>query len=108
MFIGIDLGTSEVKVVLVDEGDRIVASASRSLAISRPRPGWSEQDPNAWWDATEQALDELADARGHELRAVEAIGLSGQMHGAVLLGDGDRVLRPAMLWNDSRAAAECA
>jgi xylulokinase len=108
MLVGIDLGTSEVKVVLVDESDTVVASASRMLAISRPRPGWSEQDPEAWWLATEDALDELAAVRHREVQAVQAIGLSGQMHGAVLLDKSDQVLRPAILWNDSRAIAECA
>src|ERR1043165_3835073 len=107
MNIGIDVGTSEVKVVLVDEADRIVASASRRLSISRPRPTWSEQDPGSWWAAAAEALDELAATAPRPMSAVRSIGLSGQMHGAVLLADDDRALRPAILWNDGRSAAEC-
>jgi xylulokinase len=107
MNIGIDVGTSEVKVVLVDEADRIVASASRRLSISRPRPTWSEQDPESWWAAAAEALDELAATAPRPMSAVRSIGLSGQMHGAVLLADDDRALRPAILWNDGRSAAEC-
>jgi len=108
MYCGIDLGTSSLKVVLIDEDDRLVASAARPLALKRPHPGWSEQDPAAWWSACTAALDELKEAAPAALAAVRGIGLSGQMHGAVLLDAADRVLRPAILWNDGRAMAECA
>lgn len=107
MFIGIDLGTSEVKVLLLDRDQRIVATAREPLAVSRPHPLWSEQAPQEWWDATCRALDGLAAAQPAALRAVEAIGLSGQMHGAVVVDAHDRVLRPAILWNDGRSGAEC-
>ncbi|MFY0584128.1 FGGY family carbohydrate kinase [Cystobacter fuscus] len=107
MFIGIDLGTSEVKVLLLDRDQRIVATAREPLAVSRPHPLWSEQAPLEWWDATCRALDGLAAAQPAALRAVEAIGLSGQMHGAVVVDAHDRVLRPAILWNDGRSGAEC-
>ena len=103
MFIGIDLGTSSVKAVLIDDGERLLATESRPLAISRPRPGWSEQAPDDWWQATVAAIDALAAARPAEVAATRGIGLSGQMHGAVLLDRGDRVLRPAILWNDGRS-----
>lgn len=108
MFLGIDLGTSAVKVVLVDDRQAIIGEASVPLTVSRPRPLWSEQDPAAWHTATAQALDALRQAHRASLAAVRGIGLAGQMHGAILLDAADRVLRPAILWNDGRSAAECA
>jgi len=107
MFLGIDIGTSGVKAVLLDEADRIVASAARPLEVSRPRPGWSEQDPEDWVTATFGAIDALAAQHKDALARVTGIGLSGQMHGATLLGEDGRVLRPCILWNDGRSAAEC-
>ena len=108
MYLGIDLGTSGLKCVLVDADQQVVAEAAAGLALQRPRPGWSEQDPDAWWRATCEALAHVRLRHGEELRAVRAIGLSGQMHGATLLDAGDRVLRPAILWNDARSAPQCA
>lgn len=107
MYLGIDLGTSSVKAVLMDDRDRIVAEASSSLTVQRPAFGWSEQDPAAWWVATLAAIDSLKRQAPAPLAATSGIGLSGQMHGAVLLGRDHAVLRPAMLWNDGRSAAEC-
>ncbi|MBB5190478.1 xylulokinase [Silvimonas terrae] len=107
MYLGIDLGTSEVKVVLLDSRNNIVASAGTTLTVSRPHPRWSEQDPAAWWDATVDAIDKLRAAHPAQFAEVRAIGLSGQMHGAVVLDAADQVLRPAILWNDMRAADEC-
>jgi xylulokinase len=108
MFLGIDLGTSSVKALLIDDGDRVVAEASVALTVQRPHPLWSEQDPARWWEATTEAIDAIRAAAPDALASVSGIGLSGQMHGAVLLGDDHRVLRPAILWNDGRSAAECA
>ncbi len=107
MFLGIDLGTSSVKAVLVDDADAVLAEASAPLTVSRPHPNWSEQDPADWWQATLQALDALRAELPAALAATRGIGLSGQMHGAVLLGADHRVLRPCILWNDGRSAAEC-
>jgi xylulokinase len=107
LFIGIDAGTSSVKAVLVDDGERILASASAHLEVQRPHPAWSEQDADGWLAATDRVLDELAAAYPAEMAAVDGIGLSGQMHGATLLGADDKPLRPAILWNDGRSAAEC-
>jgi len=105
MFLGLDLGTSSLKALLIDSEDRILAQASVSLEVQVPRPSWSEQHPQAWWDACQQAVLALpADLR----REVRGIGLSGQMHGAVLLDGADQVLRPAILWNDGRSLAQCA
>jgi xylulokinase len=108
MYLGIDLGTSGVKALLIDGEQRPVASATASLAVSRPHEGWSEQDPADWISAAGQALDTLKRSHGAELAAVRGIGLSGQMHGATLLGDDDRVLRPCVLWNDTRSHAQAA
>ena len=108
MFIGIDIGTTSVKSVLVEEDGHVVATATAPLALSRPHPGWSEQDPEAWWAAVSKTLDDLHAAQPRRMGDVVAIGLSGQMHGATLLDGADEVLRPAILWNDGRAGAECA
>ncbi len=108
MFLGLDFGTSGVKALLVDGGERIIGSATAPLAVSRPAPGHSEQDPAAWWEAMRQVVGALQQAHPAELAATQGIGLSGQMHGAVLLDEAGAVLRPAILWNDVRAAAECA
>ena len=108
MFLGLDYGTSAVKALLVDGGQRVVGSASVALAVSRPAPGHSEQDPEAWWQATLDAVAALRRDHAAALAAVQGIGLSGQMHGAVLLDAAGAVLRPAILWNDVRSAAECA
>ena len=105
MYIGIDLGTSGVKVVLLDENQQILATTQQAIPISRPQPLWSEQNPDDWWYATNLAM--LALAQQQDLSAVKAIGLTGQMHGATLLDKQDHILRPAILWNDGRSAAEC-
>ena len=105
MFIGIDLGTSGIKVVLVDAHSNVLASQTEKLSVSRPKPLWSEQDPEAWWQALDSAMQALS--KDHPLRDVKAIGLSGQMHGATLLDKESRVLRPAILWNDGRSAEQC-
>ena len=107
MFLGIDLGTSAVKALLLDEADAVLGEASAPLDVSRPRPLWSEQDPEAWWRAADTAVRTLAAERSGGLRGLRAIGLSGQMHGATLLDETGRPLRPAILWNDGRSAAEC-
>jgi xylulokinase len=105
MYLGIDIGTSSVKAILMDEGGVVVEQASAPLTVSRPHPLWSEQDPADWWAATQKAVCALD---GKRRAAVMAIGLSGQMHGATLLGADDHVLCPAILWNDGRSAAQCA
>ncbi len=106
MYLGIDIGTSAVKTVLIDAGQAPVASASAPLRLSRPMPGWSEQHPDDWAAAVEACLDRLAAERPAELAALKGIGLSGQMHGASLVGRDGKPLRPAILWNDGRAAEE--
>ncbi|AXQ94985.1 xylulokinase [Cereibacter azotoformans] len=103
MYIGLDLGTSGLKGILIDEGQRVLAEASAPLTVSRPHEGWSEQSPADWIAAAEAVMDQLA-AQG--LAGVKGIGLSGQMHGATLLDGSDEVLRPCILWNDTRSHAE--
>lgn len=104
--LGIDLGTSELKAILMDVDGSVLAHAGVRLSVSRRHSGWSEQAPEDWWQACLQALAQL---REHAAFArVACIGLSGQMHGAVLLGKDDRVLYPAILWDDARAVAQAA
>lgn len=108
MYLGLDLGTSGVKALLIDGDRKAVASGHGPLDVSRPHPGWSEQDPAHWLKACEQAVGELKASHPKELAAVRGIGLSGQMHGATLLDRADHVLRPCILWNDTRSHAEAA
>lgn len=108
MYLGIDLGTSAVKTILVDDAQRVVASRSHNLTIDSPRAGWAEQDPGAWIAAVFATLDALKADHAGALAEVDGIGLSGQMHGPVLLDAGMTPLRSCILWNDGRAAAECA
>jgi xylulokinase len=107
VFIGIDIGTSEVKALLLDDSQRILATGGAALALSRPHPGHSEQHPADWWLATQSALFALRRQQPGAYASVRALGLSGQMHGATLLDGANRVLRPAILWNDVRAADDC-
>ena len=108
MYLGIDLGTSELKALVIDENNGVVATHSAPLTIQRPKPHWSEQSPESWWEATEYLIATLREKCGHHWQAIKAIGLSGQMHGAVLLDAAGEPLRPAILWNDTRCAQECA
>ena len=107
-YLGIDVGTSAIKAVLVDEAQAVLAEAAVPLDVQRPHPLWSEQDPEAWWRAVEDATAHLRRDAPEAFGDVRAIGLSGQMHGAVLLGGDDRPLHPAILWNDGRSHAEAA
>jgi xylulokinase len=101
--VGLDVGTTGVKAIAISPDGEIQAVSSRAYGLQMPRPGWAEQDPEDWWRATESALAEVSAGR-----EVAGIGLSGQMHGLVVLDDAGRVIRPAILWNDQRTAAECA
>lgn len=107
MYLGIDIGTSELKALLIDGDGAIVASAHAALTVQRPHPHWAEQDPQAWWQACGRVVTELRQQHPQQWAAIRAIGLSGQMHGAVLLDNEGNVLRPCILWNDTRSAAEC-
>ncbi|MCA3574690.1 MAG: xylulokinase [Aestuariivirga sp.] len=107
MYLGLDFGTSSVKGVLIDAKQKIIATASAPLKVSRPHPGWSEQNPEDWWKACNIVVKTLGKMKPKAVAAVEGIGLSGQQHGATLLGKDDKVLRPAILWNDARSFREC-
>jgi xylulokinase len=104
LYLGVDIGTSGVKALLLDERGVIAAQATEALQVDRPAPGFSEQDPDSWWTATLRAVRALPSS---QRALVQGIGLSGQMHGATLLDSKDRPLRPAILWNDGRSAEEC-
>ncbi len=104
MFLGIDVGTSGVKAVLMDPEGDVVAQATAPLSVSRPYPLWSEQEPEDWWQAANAAVLSLPQS---DRNRVEAVGLSGQMHGATLLDESDDPIRPAILWNDGRSHGQC-
>ena len=107
MYLGLDAGTSEIKGVVIDENGSLLASAGEPLTVQRPHPHWSEQDPAQWWQATQQVISRLRNKIGDRWSLIKSMGLSGQMHGAVLLNRDGKVLRPAILWNDTRSAEEC-
>ncbi|EHH68419.1 xylulokinase [Gluconobacter morbifer] len=107
MFLGIDVGTSGIKVLLVDETQKEVGSHTEFLKVSRPHSGWSEQNPADWWNAACTAIDALQQKHPRQIGSVKGIGLSGQQHGAVLLDRHGKVLRPCILWNDTRSETEC-
>lgn len=105
-YLGIDVGTSAVKAIVVDGRQAVLAETDVPLQISRPQELWSEQDPEAWWQAVQAAIGQIRAQAPSALADIRGIGLSGQMHGAVLLGDRDQPLRPAILWNDGRSFRE--
>jgi xylulokinase len=106
-FIGIDLGTSAVKIILIEEKGNVIGSTSKEYPVYYPQPGWSEQNPEDWWNATKDGIRELIIKTGVKNGDIKGIGLSGQMHGLVLLDENNNVLMPAILWNDQRTQEEC-
>lgn len=106
MFLGIDIGTSAVKFIIVDAVQHIVAAAEQPLVPVQPKPLWSEDDPEKWWEAVAQGLDALARDHPQAMSGIKGLGLSGQMHSAVFLDAADRPVRPAILWNDGRSTKE--
>ena len=107
LVLGIDVSTTATKAVLLDESGAVVGVGTAEYGFQTPRPLWSEQPPGLWWDGTLRALHAVLATTGRSAADIEAVGLTGQMHGLVLLDKADRVLRPAILWNDQRTAAEC-
>lgn len=103
VLVGLDVGTGGARAVAVEESGEVVAEASSEYPLYSPRPGWTEQDPADWWDGAKEVLGKVA----AEVGEVGGIGLTGQMHGAVFLDGSDRVIRPALLWNDQRTQAQC-
>ncbi len=107
MYLGLDFGTSSVKGVLMDARQKIIATASSPLKVSRPHPGWSEQNPDHWWKAANTVVAALRKQKPKQVAAVEGIGLSGQQHGATLIDKNGKPLRDCILWNDARSGREC-
>lgn len=104
MVIGLDIGTSGARAVALNESGEVVAEAAHEYPLLSPRPGWTEQNPEDWWLASRKVLSEVAaSTKGN----VDGIGLTGQMHGSVFLDANDQIIRPALLWNDQRTAAQC-
>ena len=104
LYIGVDLGTSAVKLLLMDESGKVLNIVSKEYPISFPKPGWSEQNPCDWWEQTVAGLIELT--KDFDRSAVAGISFGGQMHGLVVLDENDQVIRPAILWNDGRTFRE--
>ena len=107
MFIGIDLGTSSVKTILIDHNQKILTTAHSSLSVLSPQDGYNEQDPAEWIKATQSCLEELSNNYPTEFISTISIGISGHMHGATLLDKEGKVIRPCILWNDTRSHEEC-
>lgn len=107
LFLGIDLGTSAVKCILVDEAGAVKASSSVEYPMAQPHPGWAEQDPEDWWEGTKSCIQKLLRTEGVEAASIKGIGLSGQMHGSVFLDEELKVIRPALLWSDQRTSQQC-
>ena len=104
LYLGVDLGTSSMKVLLVDQTGKVCKTASRSYPLEFPQPGWSQQNPDDWWNALCQCIPELLD--GEDASQIAGLAVGGQMHGLVVLDENDAVIRPAILWNDGRTAKE--
>jgi xylulokinase len=105
--IGIDVSTTATKAIVVDEEGVVRGVASSSYGYETPRPMWTEQDPHLWWEATKSAIGQVLADTGVQAADISAVGMTGQMHGSVLLDDRGEVVRPAILWNDQRTAREC-
>jgi len=107
VFLGIDLGTSSVKLLLMSEEGKVIQTVSKDYPVYYPKPGWAEQNPEDWWQATKEGIKEIVEKSGTAGEKICSIGLSGQMHGLVLLDQRDQVLMPALLWCDQRTYVEC-
>ncbi|MDQ2805326.1 MAG: FGGY family carbohydrate kinase, partial [Chloroflexota bacterium] len=108
LLLGLDIGTSGSKALLLDAAGRTVATATAEYGLATPRPLWAEQDPADWWTACVTVIRQVLAAPGVQPAAVRGVGLSGQMHGLVLLDKAGAVLRPCILWNDGRSGPQCA
>src|SRR5512138_594999 len=106
-YIGLDIGTTGAKALLVGEQGNILSTATVEYPLYTPFPLWSEQEPEDWWQASIQALSHVANEASNQKAQIAAIGLTGQMHGAVFLNKRQQVIRRALLWNDQRTAQEC-
>jgi sugar (pentulose or hexulose) kinase len=106
-FLGIDTSTTATKALLLEETGRVAGTASATYPYETPRPLWSEQSPSLWWNGTAQSIKKVLEDTGISPKSILAVGLTGQMHGLVLLDEDGEVLRPSILWNDQRTKAQC-
>ena len=106
-YLGIDIGTSGTKTLLIDESGKVLSEANAEYPLHQPKPGWTEQDPEDWWKATIKTVRAVMKKSRVPAEAVAGLGLSGQMHGSVFLDQQNRVIRKALLWNDQRTIREC-
>ncbi|MBL7943695.1 MAG: xylulokinase, partial [Flavobacteriales bacterium] len=106
-FLGIDTSTTSSKALLIDEQGNVIAVASNPHTLQTPKPLWSEQDPREWWEAVAASIKSVLEKAGISGERVGAVGLTGQMHGLVLLDEAGNILRPAILWNDQRTQSQC-
>jgi xylulokinase len=107
LLLGVDISTTGAKALLIDQNGEVIASATTPLTLQTPRPLWSEQNPEEWWQGIKKSIQEVLAGRASAAESIAAIGLTGQMHGLVMLDETGQVLRPAILWNDQRTAAQC-
>src|SRR4051812_17470926 len=107
LLLGIDIGTSGSKAVIADASGKVVASATHEYPMYTPWPLWAEQNPEDWWEATVRSIRRVLAEAGADVAQIAGIGLTGQMHGLVLLDEQGRVLRPCIMWNDQRTGPQC-
>ena len=107
MYIGIDLGTSSVKTILIDENQKTICAHTEGIKIKNQYPGYFEQDPEDWYFATIKSLNKIKESKRKEFSSVKSIGISGQMHGSTLIDKNHKVIRPCILWNDTRSVEQC-
>jgi xylulokinase len=106
-FLGIDTSTTSSKAIIIDDKGQVITVASAPHTLQNPKPLWSEQDPNEWWEAVAKSIRDAIGKAAIKNDDIAAVGLTGQMHGLVLLDKKGQVLRPAILWNDQRTQSQC-
>ena len=107
LLLGVDISTTGAKALLINQNGEVLTSATTPLSLQTPYPLWSEQDPEEWWQGIKTSIQKVLAERDSALESIAAIGLTGQMHGLVMLDESGQVLRPAILWNDQRTGAQC-
>ena len=105
--IGFDIGTTSTRCILIDASGKLISSATKEYPLDTPKPGWAEQDPDHWWEASVDTVKEVLDKSKIDPKDIAALGLSGQMHGSVFLDNTGKIIRPALLWCDQRTAEQC-
>ena len=105
--LGIDIGTTSTRAIIIDENGKLVASSTKDYTLITPKPGWAEQNPEDWWNATVYTIKDTIESSNISPKDISCVGLSGQMHGSVFLDKEGKVIRPAILWCDQRTQAQC-